>query len=328
MTMASKYQEAQRSKQIKLINESNIFGNVKGGGYFRKVEREFVLRESLANLYEPIRESVQDYMKVNNISWWGGKKPTGHMLSSQIACLNHLFHIRNDGDAVLAILNNVRDEFVEVLPLPCDKMSAYIGFEVVSGEDYLNEKQSTRGSNCTSIDAFIYARHKSGKMWLISIEWKYTEHYQNSDKSTEDRAGVKNKGLNYKGDVRLKRYSSLIDSSKQLKTLEEYRGSVYFQEPFYQLMRQTLWAEQVVAHKESSCEPLKADNYLHIHIIPQENSDLLDKRYKVTGEGMEKSWRACIEDQSKYVIVSPAQFLSPLESEHKELTEYLRERYW
>jgi len=43
------------------------------------------------NLYEPIREGAIQYFKDNNIGWWGGSKPSGHILSSQIACVNHHF---------------------------------------------------------------------------------------------------------------------------------------------------------------------------------------------------------------------------------------------
>lgn len=327
--MASKYQEEERQRQVKLLTETSIFNNDRGGGYFIGREREFMLLEGVNNFYQPIATNAQDFFAANNISWWQGIKPTGHILSSQMACLNHLFAIKDDQSSVLAILNGVRDEFVEVLPIPCDtKPQSYISFEVISGEDYLNEKQSTRGSQCTSVDAFIYARHKNGELWLIPTEWKYTEHYANQDKSTEDRPGIENKGLNGKGSERLSRYSQLINNSVQLKTLPEYKGSVYFQEPFYQLMRQTLWAEQVIQHKNSPEELLKTVNYLHIHVIPNANKDLLDRQYRVSGKGMEKSWRDCLKDQSKYVIVDPQKLMQPIVDIHPELIAYLNIRYW
>ena len=76
--------------------------------------------------------------------------------------------------------------------------------------DHLNEKTLTRGSNCTSVDAFIYAVHKGDKKkWLIPIEWKYTEYYYNNDKSNEDRKGEL-KGTNGKGHERVERYSKII----------------------------------------------------------------------------------------------------------------------
>ena len=282
--------------------------------------------DGLKNLYALIRTDVLKYFADNDISWWGGNRPSGHTLSSQIACLNHLFAIRNDRDAVLSLLNGVRNEFKDVLPVKCDKESAFIGFEVVSKDDHLNEKTCTRGSNCTSVDAFILARHRENdNVWLIPIEWKYTESYENQDKSNEDRDNEP-KGSNGKGMERLRRYSGLIDVSAQLLSLDSYAGSVYYQEPFYQLMRQTLWAENVVKHKAT--EILEADDYLHIHVIPEDNKDLLDKRYKVSGKGMEETWRDMLIDQSKYVIISPKALMAPVALKYPDLIDYLAERYW
>lgn len=319
------YKEKECIRQQTLIETSGLFDGISGGGRFMGKERPFVLSDGSHNLYAPIREEAIKYFRDNNIGWWGGSKPTGHVLSSQIACVNHLFTLINDADAVLSILNNVRTEFIEVLPISSDAEPAYIAFEVVSDIDHLNEGNSTRGSNCTSIDAFIYARHKSGEKWLIPIEWKYTEHYNNHDKSNEDRDGEE-EGSNGKGKERMSRYNDLISASVQLKSLNDFFGSIYYYEPFYQLMRQTLWAENMVAHKDS--ERLAADNYLHIHVIPSENDELLLKKYKVSGDTMERSWRSMLTDQSKYVIVSPESLLAPIASSYPELTEYLSARYW
>ena len=320
----SRYKNSQYARQEDLINNSDIFNGDKGKGYFMGKARPFVLKDGMNNLYEPIRNDVLRYFKDNEISWWGGDKPSGHTLSSQIACLNHLFAIMNDKSSVLAMLNGVRDEFKEVLPVKCDANPQYIGFEVVSKKDPLNEKTSTRGSNSTSVDAFIYAKHRDNSIWLIPIEWKYTEHYANLDKSNEDRQGEE-KGSNGKGKERVRRYSALTDASLQLKSLDSYYGSIYYQEPFYQLMRQTLWAENVVKLKE---ENLKADNYMHIHVIPSANKNLLDKKYSVSGMGMEESWRSMLSDQSKYIIVDPPKLLEPIKDKYPELASYLKKRYW
>ena len=320
----SRYKISQYARQEDLINNSDIFCGDKGNGYFMGKARPFVLRDGMNNLYQPIRNDVLQYFKENKISWWGGDKPSGHTLSSQIACLNHLFAIMGDKEAVLAMLNGVRDEFKEVLSVQCDAAPQYIGFEVVSEEDPLNEKTSTRGSNCTSVDAFIYAKHKDDSIWLIPIEWKYTEHYANLDKSNEDHQGEE-KGSNGKGQERVRRYSALTDASLQLKSLGSYYGSVYYQEPFYQLMRQTLWAENVVKLKE---EKLKADNYMHIHVIPSANKDLLEKKYSVSGMSMEETWRNMLSDQGKYIIVDPQILLEPIKDKYPELVSYLNKRYW
>lgn len=322
----SRFKESQYQRQEQLLQDGKIFDNDPGSGYFKGKYRPFVLKDGMRNLYAPIRIDVLKYFADNQISWWGGNRPSCHTLSSQIACLNHLFAIKNDKDAVLSLLNGIRDEFEEVLPVACDTEPAFIGFEVVSKDDHLNEKTATRGSNCTSVDAFILARLRgSDRKWLIPIEWKYTESYENLDKSNEDRANEP-KGTNGKGKERLKRYSELINESAQLKSLESYAGSVYYQEPFYQLMRQTLWAENVVKHK--STEILQADDFLHIHVIPEANKDLLEKYYKVSGKHMEETWRGMLIDQGKYIIVSPRALMSPVATRYPELIDYLSKRYW
>ena len=322
----SRYKKSQYERQERLIENSDLFSGDKGNGYFRGIARPFVLHNGMNNLYAPIREGVIKYFKENKISWWGGGKPSGHTLSSQIACLNHLFAIMNDKDAVLAMINGVRDEFESVLSVLCDAEPQYIAFEVVSDCDYLNEGTPTRGSNCTSVDAFIYAVHRGdGKRWLIPIEWKYTEHYYSKDKSNEDRDGDAI-GANGKGRERVGRYAALTDESSQLKSLESYYGSVYYQEPFYQLMRQTLWAENMVKYRGK--ERLKAEDYLHIHVVPSDNKALLERCYRVSGRGMESTWRSMLNDQSKYVIVDPKSLFTPITERYPDLASYLAKRYW
>lgn len=56
-------------------------------------------------------------------------------------------------------------------------------------------------------------------------------------------------------------------------------------------MRQTLWVEQMIKNKNK--ETLKADNFIHLHVIPKKNTTLLNKIYKCSGldigKDMEKS---------------------------------------
>lgn len=93
------YKQSQYQRQINvLVSHPELFDYDKGNGYFRNKKYPFVLSKGINNLFEPIRnkDKVLQYFKVNGISWWGGFKPSGHMLSSQMACLNHLFFIRED----------------------------------------------------------------------------------------------------------------------------------------------------------------------------------------------------------------------------------------
>lgn len=311
-----KFYYKERARQTSLIEKG--FFTDKGNGYFRKKQYPYILRNGLNNIYEPIRKETLKYFVDNGISWWSGYKPTGHVLSSQIACINHLLPLRHDRQAVLALINGVRNQFIDVLPLGCDTDESYIALEAVSKVDHLNEDKPTRGTNCTSVDALVLAVDKNNERWLIPIEWKYTESY--SDAPSND------KSLGDKGIVRIDRYRDLIKTSAQLKTPAKMKGSIYFFEPFYQLMRQTLWAEQMIKHKDS--EVIQADHFMHIHVIPSADTDLLQKEYRLTKKNMEETWRSCIKDQSKYVIVDPKVFMQQIKDSYSDLYNYLLPRYY
>lgn len=293
-------------------------------------------------------QRVKDYFKENKIKWWNclfdapkGQKPDGlnitrHLVSSQLACINHLFFIKHDKEAVLSIINGIKDmpvKFKDVMNIPCDKGSDnYIAFEVVASKDYLHEKDLKRGEFCTSVDAFVYALDENNERWLIPIEWKYTETYKRDDKSIESDP-KKEPGNESKGKTRLSRYcntkgDNLIGNSKQLKSLPDYKHSIYFQEPFYQLMRQTLWAECICNNEEEKVLP--AEHFVHIHVCPKENKELLDKWYaEVTNkQSMEEAWREMLSDQSLYHLVDPKELLRPIAKSYPELYNYLQERYW
>lgn len=308
-----RFKNQQYNRVNDLISNKEIFNGDTGGGVFRRKPYSFILQDSTNNLYVHSRESICTYFSMNKIAWWGGKL-TNHTLSSQVSCLNHLFSIRDDKDTVLLLIKNICADIVDVLLIATDKfMPAYIQFESVSDVDHLNEKYSTRGSNCTSIDALIYGVHKDGRKILFPIEWKYVETYHNVDKASGS-SGLERKA----------RYNGLIVQSTQLRA---NLNDVYYYEPFYQLMRQTLWAEQMIKHNNT--ETIKADDYIHIHVIPTENSELLDKTYPCSGKKMEETWRDCLINQSKYIIISPKELLvSAIEQKYPYLFEYLNNRYW
>lgn len=321
--MAS-FRELQKQRQAELIQTTNLFDYAEGYGTYRGKKHPYILKDGPANLYSPICESALRYFSENSIQWWGGKIPTGNTLSSQVMCVNHLFSVAQDKEAVLSIINGLKKGFIfiDVLPIECDERPQYISFEVVSDNDYLNEGHPKRGAQCTSVDALILAKHQSGSRILIMVEWKYTESYNDFDKFTEVKDGHE------RGQERQRRYNDLITSSAQLTSLPAYQGNVYYQEPFYQLMRQTLWAEQMVAHQQT--ERIKADDYLHLHVIPDGNKALLEKKYKAFGTDMETTWRSMLNNKSKYLITSPQKLFEQIihNPHYSNLVKYLEQRYW
>ena len=165
------YKENERKKSI--LSRDEIF-NDPGGGIFSGMKREFVLNNSHLNLWEGIRENAIDYFKNNNIAWWTGgvnNEPNGHLLSSQIACINHLYPARQIEDMANHIVRQIDPSLERAFQLD----GGYVEFEVIGEQNYLNEKSHQRGANSTSIDAVMIGGKKSGEKFLIGIEWEYTE---------------------------------------------------------------------------------------------------------------------------------------------------------
>jgi hypothetical protein len=320
----STYLERERARICQLIvNDPALFDGAIGGRAFVGAPRPFVLIEQDRNLFSAIRNNAHSYFASNRISWWGGTRVTGHTLSSQVACVNHMFAWRDDEAAATAVLRAISTEFVRALPIASDVgVAGFVQFEAVSDHQYLNEGGLTRGTQCTSVDAMMYAEREDGSRWLVPIEWKYTEHYGNENKAA---AGVALDPINGKGAVRQRRYNQLIADSDQLKSNDT---AVYYFEPFYQLMRQTLLAEQIVRHRD--CETLQADGFLHLHVIPPGNAALKAKTYRCSGLDMEATWRRQLVDPSRYRIVDPKELLAPLAAfpKYSRLFEYLAARYW
>jgi hypothetical protein len=68
-----------------------------------------LLSEPELNLWEGMRQDATDYFRKNGISWWSGNiEPTGHLLSSQSACLSHLYHIRQRKQSACKISQNLK----------------------------------------------------------------------------------------------------------------------------------------------------------------------------------------------------------------------------
>ncbi|MCE1189321.1 MAG: hypothetical protein LWX56_09285 [Ignavibacteria bacterium] len=323
------YKERERSRAKNIAAELEIRG----------IENEpsEILSVPEANLYKKYRKGILTYFADNGISWWRAergeskdedgatkdaakkKMPTGHMLSSQVCCLNHLFFLRYDASAALDVLQVIDSRFTEACP---DFEGAYIGFEVISKGSYLNEGEKlTRGANCTSIDAMMSGKLSDGRKIIVFIEWKYTEKYGNECLADEPGSG----------EVRLKRYTDLIqDINSPFKQTVVVRDLFY--EPFYQMMRQTLLAWQMVKH---GVDELNANDWIHIDVVPENNIAL---RYKITSPGLRQhatnvcdAWKSQLKEPEKYRMLTPQYLLHRLlwsEKHYRGLMQYLEKRYW
>ena len=135
------YKEIQRKVQVKklLYTNTELFFHDKGNGSFDKYEQLiFVLKDGINNLFHDIALDVQLYFENNDIAWWGDneKYPSGHLLSSQIQCINFLFALRKDKEVVLKLAQLFDPEIDALLPCIQDKELGFIAFEFT----YENEK--------------------------------------------------------------------------------------------------------------------------------------------------------------------------------------------
>ena len=305
------YRESERLRAIQILTE---VCRDPGNGVFLEKPREFVLSERGLNLWEGIREDALAYFQQNKISWWNGEEdgPTGHMLSSQVACVNHLFLVRFREDLALALLRSIeprvrRAELID---------DGYVAFEFVGSISYLNEGRLTRGANCTSVDAAMLGTLESGERCLFLIEWKYTEEYPS-----------KNLYGGPDGATRKLRYDALI--MQQDSPFANKLPEIYYYEPFYQLMRQTLLGWLMAGKGELECS-----QYRHVHVVPEANKEInritSPTLKTVPKKTLAEVWRALLVHPSLFISTSPEKLLSSLLAQKGVLSPltYLKKRYW
>lgn len=306
------YREQQRQKMTSI---REAFFKDPGNGIFYGKEREFALSDPIINLWEGIRYDAVDYFKRNNIGWWqssGDDLPTGHLLSSQIACVNHLYFIRQREDLATRILKSIDPDVDKAVHVD----DGYVEFEFIGSEKaqipfLLNEKSLTRGANCTSVDAAMIGQLRSGATRLYLIEWKYTESYQAEDKYIPERASL---------------YDNLITASDSPFVEGINAASLYF-EPFYQLMRQTLFGSQSVKVKDYG-----VSSYKHLHVAPLQNTEL---RERITSNGLKgtdihDAWIKTLKEKDAFIGTTPEVLLKPVAAmrDTKSVLHYLGSRYW
>lgn len=281
-------------------------------GVLQESPSKKVLKDGYKNLLSSICDDAINYFKSHDIAWWHmaaepSTAPTGNVLSSQIHCLNHLFGIRNNEEAIKAILLNATGIIFDTILTSLDN-DGLIAFEFTyKNKELLGEDDAgaRRGAFCTSIDAMIRAQ-KDEEIYLIPIEWKYTESPKDEDKTCSKR---------------LQRYQQLIEVSEQLKVpTDGVPYSIYMKEPQYELMRQTLLVEQMVRLGV-------ADHFIHINVIPSKNEDL---RHSV-----ENNYKPMLNNPGLFCCIDPCDLLKPLttapyihDKQISNMIDYLRIRYW
>ena len=330
------YNEEQR------IVQSEFFDD-KGGGLFNQKAYNFVLREEFRkdNLFNDIANDAINYFKMNKIGWWRGKDdlPTNHMLSSQVSCVNHLFWLQDNENAATEVLKGIDPEF-KAIPFPKNANSdkenyvefEYDGFDLTNnnGKNIIGERRTSRGATSTSVDAAMIAQ-KGNRKILVLIEWKYIEKY--SGKAIDKETGTYNNQKSiYKNLLTMNESPinmSLLIENDKCKCDKKYdKEYVKFSiEPFYQLMRQTLLGWQLVGR-----ESIIADDYIHIHVIPSGNKQLLNGKTSpniTNGLNICDGWKTYLKNPNKYKHIDPKDLIETSANKYNSrLSKYLSDRYW
>jgi len=199
----------------------------------------------------------------------------------------------------------------------------YLSFEWIGLRDYLGETKRkpgrrTRGANYTSADFAFRFQRTDGQIQIVMGEWKYTEYYGHEDKGTNQ--------------IRLSNYTRSFGRSPGVFASKDpalYR-SLFF-EPFYQLMRLQLLAQEMEANRE-----MGADLVTVLHIHPAANTEFTERvtsNYladRFPGQGVMHIWRQLV-NPSGFTTVSVESLLQSI-TRARSLTEpawvdYLQTRY-
>lgn len=304
--MNMNYRDKERARAHTIL--SDVI-RAKGNGRFAGRQYEFVLDKGELNLWDGIREDALEYFKRNSIAWWRGgpeNLPNGHLLSSQVACLNHLYWLRTRKDAALAVAKNLHPNIYDIEIMD----DGYVEFEVVAKENHLCERSHSRGANATTFDAAMIGKKHDGNNLLMVIEWKYTEKYDRKCRYKSGPAEIYDRHL----------------AAATCPIRVQNKEALYY-EPYYQLMRQTL-----LSWKMTQAGEYGADEYIHIHVIPTGNKALLDANTSplLKGHGLREAWKSVLHEPEKYVVLDPQDLLAPAISigETKSIIAYLQNRYW
>lgn len=280
-------------------NSPQLPERARAPGIYKRKPRPFCLPLDLSefNLIEGIREDVQTYFRELKIKWHDGRNrnPSNHLCDSQVCCVNFLYSFSRHPDALVTLLKPLFPSIKTMIPLEDDHR--YVSHEWIGQKNYLGEKmprngKRTRGANFTSADAAVMFDRKEGVRQFVLIEWKYTETYSavnlKYSKSGTDRTSI---------------YRHLFDREDfplKKKMINDF--DALFFEPFYQLMRQQLLANEMEKAKE-----LGADVVSLLHIAPERNDQfkrVTSPDLKQIGDSVMEVWTRLIRKPDRFHHVS------------------------
>jgi hypothetical protein len=337
---AKTFRDMEKSR-YRAIKENLFSREAQQNGLYNQIPRTFCLADdySYENLYQGIRDSAITYFLIRGIPWHDGLKgrhlPSNHLCCSQSCCVNFLFPLMKRPDLLKDIFGHYYPEMAKALPITEDKPLTdgtfpFVAFEWIGKRDYLGETSRkgmsrTRGANFTSADFTLRFRENNGRIHLVLGEWKYTEEY-----------GRSYKGSGRSGEVRKNNYINFFKAPKGVFSINNDKDKLYdslFFDPFYQLMRLQLLAQEMEDYKEKEMD---ADVVSVLHIYPESNkefrenvtSDSLKKLFP--GKGVIEIWKDLVPS-GKFMSITLESLLDiigrQIMLDTKEWASYLKTRY-
>jgi hypothetical protein len=276
------------------------------------------------NLFPGIRELALAYFAKYAIKWHDGQasKPSNHLCSSQVCCVNFLFPFHDQPDALAKLLRPVYPDLARMLPI---ENGQYVAFEWIGQDNYLREKISrngkrTRGANFTSADAAVMFERTDGKRQFVLIEWKYTEAYNSKQSLAVAKSGTDRREI-------YRWLYNRADCPLDKDVLPTFDALFY--EPFYQLMRQQLLANEMEKERELGAHVVSV-----LHIEPAQNREfqrVTSSELECLGETVTGVWQRLVREQDRFTSISTETLFGELVanpmSEMRTWAEYVGARY-
>jgi hypothetical protein len=276
------------------------------------------------NLFHEIRRDAIDTFSRHGIIWHCPALPglpSNHLCSSQVFAVNLLFPFIDKPDALAAAL---RPYFPDIETMLSIEDKRYIAFEWIGSVNYLGEDPKIgdyrmRGAGNTSIDAAVMYENAAKEKVMLLIEIKYSESY-----------GVCYKRFRSDGTDRFQNYEPFFfDKVTPINLSVAPRLQDFLYEPFYQLLRQTLLANQIM----KTGKP-KVNRVQVVHLRVDHNKNLLavtSPKFRELGNTTYEVWRKVLKDPSGFTLIPAEEFFAnPALAEYEELEPwrlYMKTRY-
>jgi len=176
-----------------------------------------------------------------------------------------------------------------------------------------------RGAGNTSIDAMMMYETQDGKKVMLLVETKYSESY-----------GVSYKRFRSDGTDRFENYEEFFygkDSPIDLEMAPNLTDFLY--EPFYQLLRHSLLASQIMATGKPKVSRVQV-----VHLTVTGNRDLLTvtaPKFRSLGATTYEVWQKLLKDTSAFSLVSVEDFFKGIDFDgHSDLEPwalFMKRRY-